>query len=222
MPPWSAIDTFMFDMDGTLLDLHFDNYFWLTLVPRIYSETHGVDREAAREIIKCKYEEVHGTLDWYCLDYWEKELQLDITTLKTTLKHKINVRPNVEKFLRELQHTNKRILLITNAHPASLDIKMRHTGIGEYFHQLISAHRLNLAKENHGFWERLQQLENYDPQRTLLFDDSLSVLRQARKEGIKYLYAIKQPDSQKPFLDPAEFPQVEDFDQLLPLQATMR
>ena len=63
MPPWSAIDTIMFDMDGTLLDLHFDNYFWLTLVPRIYSETHGVDREAAREIIKCKYEEVHGTLD---------------------------------------------------------------------------------------------------------------------------------------------------------------
>ena len=35
-PDWRAIDTVLLDMDGTLLDLRFDNYFWLELVPRKY------------------------------------------------------------------------------------------------------------------------------------------------------------------------------------------
>lgn len=216
MPPWSDIDTIMFDMDGTLLDLHFDTYFWQELVPSIYSQTHGVSEAAARETIICKYAEVRGTLDWYCLDYWKRELKLDIVNLKATIKHKIKIRPNVKRILQELQLSNKRLLLITNAHPSSLQIKMEHTGIAEYFHQCISSHSLQLAKENHGFWESLQQLEPYEPARTALFDDSLPVLRQAKREGIRHLYAIKQPDSQQPSLVAAEFPQIEDFDHIMP------
>jgi HAD superfamily hydrolase (TIGR01509 family) len=216
MPPWSSIDTIMFDMDGTLLDLHFDDYFWRELVPKIYSEHHSVSEEHARELIISKYSEVYGTLDWYCLDYWEAQLELDITGLKSTIKHKIALRPNVEKLLRELQLSEKRVLLITNAHPASLELKMQHTGIGDFFHQRISSHSLSLAKENHGFWERLQQLETYDPERTLLFDDSLPVLRQAGREGIRHLYGIERPDSQRPPVSTAEFPLIADFDHIMP------
>lgn len=216
MPPWSHIDTIMFDMDGTLLDLHFDNYFWQTLVPKMYSETHGVSQQAAQRLVGDKNDAAKGTLQWYCLDYWENELNLDITGLKASIKHKIVIRPNVERLLRELHLHEKRVLLITNAHPNSLKIKMEHTGIADYFHKRISSHELNLAKEHHGFWGMLQQLEKFDPERTLLFDDSLPVLRQAQKEGIKYLYAIKQPDSQRPNLEPGEFPQVEDFEHILP------
>ncbi|HJN96670.1 MAG: hypothetical protein CMQ15_03675 [Gammaproteobacteria bacterium] len=219
MPPWSTIDTIMFDMDGTLLDLHFDNYFWLNLVPTMYSRAHGVSEENAREIIRGKYAEVHGTLNWYCIDYWEDELQLDIAELKTTIKHKICVRPNVEKLLQELQRNNKRLLLITNAHPSSLKIKMDHTGIGDYFHKRISSHSLKLAKENHGFWESLQEIQSYEPERSLLFDDSVPVLRQAKREGIRHLYGIKQPDSQRPPLTPNEFPLIEDFNNIMPSQS---
>lgn len=216
MPPWSEIDTIMFDMDGTLLDLHFDTYFWRELVPSIYSQTHGISKDAARERIVGMYAEVQGTLDWYCLDYWKRELKLDVVSLKATIKHKIKIRPNVKRILQELQLGNKRLLLITNAHPCSLQIKMEHTGIAEYFHQCISSHSLQLAKENHGFWESLQQLEPYEPGRTILFDDSLPVLRQAKREGIRHLYAIKQPDSQQPSLAAEEFPQIEDFDHIMP------
>ncbi len=206
----------MFDMDGTLLDLHFDNFFWQVLVPRIYSQTKGISEEAAREFIHRRYAGVRGTLDWYCLDYWEEELGLDIVSLKSTIKHKIKVRPSVERILQELQASDKRLLLITNAHPSSLRIKLEHTGLADYFHRCISSHSLKLAKENHGFWESLQKIEPYQPERTILFDDSLPVLRQAKREGIKHLFAIKQPDSQKAPLDGEEFPQVDDFDHILP------
>ena len=216
MPPWADIDTIMFDMDGTLLDLHFDNYFWQRLIPKFYSEKHGMSEAAAREIIHCKYSEVRGTLSWYCLDYWQQELELDITGLKTKVKHKISVRPSVEEMLQELKLSEKRVLLITNAHPSSLEIKMEHTGISHFFDQCISSHTLRLAKENHGFWENLQSLEKYNPERTVLFDDSLPVLRQARREGIKHLFGIEKPDSRGPAVMMAEFQQIEDFATILP------
>jgi putative hydrolase of the HAD superfamily len=216
MIPWNDIDTIMFDMDGTLLDLHFDNYFWLTFVPQIYSQTYGIDEQAAYDLVMAKNLAVRGSLEWYCLDYWEQELKLDIKQLKAQIKHKISIRPNVEALLRELQSQDKRLLLITNAHPASLAIKMEQSGISDYFHERISSHSLKLAKEHHGFWETLKALEPYDPERTILFDDSLPVLRQAQREGIRHLFGIHQPDSKRPALATDEFPQIRDFIEVLP------
>ena len=216
IPPWSHVDTIMFDMDGTLLDLHFDNYFWCVLVPETYSARHGVSLPEALELVQRKTDEVYGTLNWYCLDYWARELDLEIAELKRTITSKISLRPNVEPFLRTLWYTGKRMLLITNAHPASLEIKMDNAEIAAYFHRCISTHQLHLAKESHGFWEKLQGLEPFDPERTILFDDSLPVLRRARSEGIRHVYGIHKPDSRRPALDHDEFPLVEDFGELLP------
>ena len=217
MPPWSKIDTIIFDMDGTLLDLHFDNYFWLVLVPKIYSEKYGISKQLALEIILAKTEKVRGTLNWYCLDYWENELKINIVKLKMSITQKIALRPSSESFLSALREQDKNLLLVTNAHPASLDIKMKQVPIFHYFNQLISSHNLRLAKENRGFWNKLQRVEPFDPSRTILFDDSLPVLYQARQEGIKYLYGIGQPDSQKPKVMNTEFPLVEDFKDLMPI-----
>jgi len=178
-----------------------------------------MSQTAALEIIRCKNAEVRGTLDWYCLDYWKQELELDIAGLKTSVKHKISVRPNVEELLQKLELSEKRVLLVTNAHPSSLLIKMKHTGISHYFDQCISSHTLKQAKENPGFWGSLQSLEKYDPERTVLFDDSLPVLRQAQREGIKHLYGIEKPDSKRPAVLMDEFVQIADFSQIIPSQS---
>jgi putative hydrolase of the HAD superfamily len=45
--PWNVIDTVLLDMDGTLLDLHFDNHFWLEHLPQRYAEHHGISRAMA-------------------------------------------------------------------------------------------------------------------------------------------------------------------------------
>ena len=198
MVPWSELDTVMFDMDGTLLDLHFDNFFWLKLVPEHYSKKHGVSEIQALAHIQSKSAEVHGTLDWYSINYWQAELKLDIPHLKRLITDKIRLRPGAKQLLKALVVEGKQVLLVTNAHPISLKLKMQYVSIEKYFEQLISSHQLKKAKENDGFWESLQQLFSYDPTRTALFDDNLNVLRQAHREGIAHLRAIKQPAALSP------------------------
>ena len=215
-PPWVEIDTVMFDMDGTLLDLHFDNFFWRDLVPETYAKNKSISKEEALAMITENYKQVEGTLNWYSVDYWSHQLEIDIPELKLSVAKQIAVRPNVELFLSKLKNINKQLLLVTNAHPKTLQIKMQHAKIFDYFDRIVSSHSLNLAKENHGFFKRLQSVETYNPKRTILFDDSLAVLRQAKIESLKYLWGIKKPDSQQEELVCGEFPLVDDFEQCFP------
>jgi FMN phosphatase YigB (HAD superfamily) len=38
---WSQLDTILLDMDGTLLDLEFDNHFWGTVIPERWGQERG-------------------------------------------------------------------------------------------------------------------------------------------------------------------------------------
>ena len=138
IPPWSDIDTVMFDMDGTLLDLHFDNYFWQDLVPRIWGRQAGLEPEEAMARLSEMYQKMRGTLEWYCLDFWAQELDLNITALKHDVRHKIAIRPNVTELLDKLGNLQKRILLITNAHtrePGAEAATNRHWPLFPQHHQ---------------------------------------------------------------------------------------
>ena len=215
-PPWTEIDTVMFDMDGTLLDLRFDNYFFLELIPETYAKINSISKEESLLIINRLYQEVQGTLKWYSIDYWTEKLKIDIPSLKRSVASKISTRPNAELLVSKLQKLDKRLLLVTNAHPETLRIKAEQTEIFNCFEQLISSHNLELAKENTGFWKRLKTVEPYDRNHTILIDDSLPVLRQAKIEHVKYLWGIKTPDSQREDQISCEFPLIDDFKQCLP------
>ena len=212
---WSAIDTVLLDMDGTLLDLHFDNHFWLRHVPRRYAESTGLSLAAATDELMQRYKSVEGTLDWYCVDHWSRELGLDIVLLKQEVDHLIAVHPHVLEFLGALQQIGKRRVLVTNAHQKSLQLKLQKTRLSGYLDAVISSHDVGLPKEDPRFWAALQELVQFDPARTLFVDDSLSVLRSARQYGIAWLLGISLPDSTQPRRDEHEFPAIQDFSVLL-------
>lgn len=211
---WQNIDTVFLDMDGTLLDLYFDNHFWLEHVPNRYAGMNGWTLEEAKEHLQALYASRIGTLDWYCIDYWSDQLGLDILTLKEEVEHLIQIHPHVENFLHKLRDLNKQTVLLTNAHPGTLAFKLERVPLGHYFDELVTSHELGLPKEDVVFWERLQKRVPYNPEKTLFVDDSLSVLNAAREAGIGTVIAVRSPDSRQPQRDTGDFPSISDFSSL--------
>jgi len=213
---WSQIDTVLLDMDGTLLDLHFDSYFWLEFLPLRYAALHRMDEQEARTWLHERLRKEQGTLNWYCLDYWSSELGVDITAMKREVSDKIAFRPYVEDFLRTLNERDVRTVIVTNAHWGSLNLKKELTAIHTLVDGVVCSHTYQMPKEDVNFWDRLQQDEPFDKARTLLVDDSLSVLKSPQEYGIGHLLSIVQPDSQQPPRQIDEFNAIHHFDEIMP------
>jgi len=176
---WDHIDTVLLDLDGTLLDLAFDNQFWLEIVPAAYAASRSMTVEAARAALAPRFRACEGTLAWYCIEHWSRELGLDIVALKRACASRISWLPGAKEFLRRLRARGKRLVLLTNAHPQTLRIKDEQTGVTQYFDATFSSHEFGAPKESAHFWDAVRALEPFDPQRSLFVDDSPAVLRAA-------------------------------------------
>lgn len=216
MIDWRNIETVLLDMDGTLLDLHYDNHFWMEYLPRAYADEHSVAEEDAREMLMRNFEEVRGTLPWYSLDHWTEKLQMDIPSLKREIKHMIRVRPFTMDFLAWLKEHRFDVLLVTNAHRETYNIKMAEVNISEWFDRVVISHDLDSPKEQQEFWDRLQVLHPFDPEKTLLIDDTESVLEAAQNYGIRHLLTLLQPDSSRQKRIDLRFPGIHHFDEIMP------
>jgi putative hydrolase of the HAD superfamily len=203
-------------MDGTLLDLHYDNYFWQHYMPRRYAEIHCEDAGATHDRVNRQIELARGTLSWYCVDHWSEQLNLDIPALKREIQHMIRTRPHVEAFLERLHHSDKQLLLVTNAHRKALEIKLARTGIGRWFDAIVVSHDFKVPKEDIAFWHRLHATHPFDPQRTLLIDDTEPVLDAANRYGIHHLLTLLQPDSKSGKRLDTRFPGIHHFDEIMP------
>jgi HAD superfamily hydrolase (TIGR01509 family) len=212
---WTAIDTVLLDMDGTLLDLRFDNQFWQEQVPLRYAQTNAMPLAAAKAALAPLFVAKQGTLDWYCLDYWSRELKLDLEALKREVREDIRWLPHAEEFVLELRRRGKRVLLATNAHPKTLAVKNEHLDFHGHFDAVYSSHQFGAPKETQRFWRAFAAAEAFQPQRSLFVDDSVSVLRAAREYGIGHICAIAKPDSAQPRREITEFAAVDSVAELL-------
>lgn len=213
--PWSDIDTVLLDMDGTLLDLHYDNRFWLDHLPQRYAELHGVSRAMAELELRPLFERHAGTLNWYCLDFWSRELRLPIRELKREIAELIALKPDADTFLAAIRQAGKRVVMITNAHRDSLSLKLERVELAPYFERLISSHDYGYPKESAQFWDALHADIGFEPARSLFIDDTLAILRSAQRFGVGHLLAVRQPDSRGELRDTQEFAAVEDYRALL-------
>jgi len=215
MIDWNKIDTVLLDMDGTLLDLNFDNHFWKEFVPLKFAQKQGVSLAQAKEQLTPLFKSMEGKLEWYCLDYWSEVLALDIAGLKAEISGLIAVLPHVTEFLEKIHQSHHKVLLVTNAHRDSLELKMEKTCLHQFFDGIISSHDFGFPKEHAEFWRLLEQQHAFEKQKTLLIDDSLAVLNSARQFGIGHVIAVSRPDTQLPKKDISDYPAIEDFRELM-------
>lgn len=211
MLDWSEISTVLLDMDGTILDLHFDNQFWLEHLPMRYAEHNGMTAAEARAKLTGHYQQVEGTIAWYCLDYWADQTQMPIMKLKRELEHLITLREDAHEFLMALRESGRKVVLVTNAHPDSLSLKIEKTQLDKYFDKLYSTHEFGATKESQVLWQKLQTMEEFDPNHTLFVDDSLTILDSAKRFGIKHLLAVANPDSKQGIREIDNYPAVIDY-----------
>lgn len=196
--PWHNIETVLLDMDGTLLDLHFDNQFWLEHIPQKMSEKQGKSIQQCKQEMRDSYAKVQGQIQWYCLDYWAEQLDLNIIEAKQEIAHLISLRPDTLPFLDALKASQKKVVLVTNAHPGSLSLKVEKTQLDEHIDELISTHQFGVTKESQLLWQKLQAHLHFDPAKTLFVDDSQVILDAAKEYGIAYTLGITNPDSKLP------------------------
>lgn len=215
MIDWQNIDTLFLDMDGTLLDLRYDNYFWNQYLPRRYAQIHAVEPARADEILTHHYGAMRGTLEWYCVDFWSATLNLDIVNLKREVTSLIRYRDHAESFLDHLGGRPCDKIIITNAHPAIVELKDRHTGLCGRVDRVICSHELGYPKEHPDFWPALREIQAFDPARTLLIDDNHDVLDTASAYGVAHLLSIERPDSGQDVVTAGRFSQITDFRQLI-------
>lgn len=211
---WNAIETVLLDMDGTLLDLRFDNWFWQQHVPAAWAKAQGVTLSAAQAALRPRFDAARGRLEWYCIDHWSGELGLDIAAIKRAVREQVAWLPGAERFLARLGRAGKRRVLVTNAHPETLAIKDRQLGLAAHLDDMYSTHPFGVPKEHPGFWPQLHAAVGFDPGTTLLIDDTPAVLEAARDFGIVWLRAIRRPDSASAARDTGGFTAVDTVEEL--------
>lgn len=214
--PLQDVEFVLLDMDGTLLDKYFDDFFWEHLVPEKYSVKHRITFEKAKEELMKRYKVHEGTLNWTDLDFWSQELNLDIPALKEQIKHLIEVHPHVEDFLKLMKQLKKNVFLVTNAHYKSIDLKFRKTQIGKYFDSVLSSFDAGFPKESLQFWATAEKRLSFDKQKTLLIDDTEEILRTAKRFGIKHILFKARANSKVKPNSSHEFMHILDFDELIP------
>jgi len=212
---WSGIDSVLLDLDGTLLDLGYDTHFWHEVVPAVWGAPRGLDPVSARAQLEPKFRACEGTLDWYCIEYWSRTLQLDIAALKRADPSRISWLPGAREFVRAVRGMGKRLVLATNSHPVTLSIKDERTQVLVELDAAYSSHVFGAPKEDPRFWQALQRVEPFDPARSLFVDDSLPVLRAARRAGVAHVVAVRKPDSTRAANHHDEFPAVDGVIDLL-------
>lgn len=212
---WQEIETVLLDLDGTLLDKYFDDFFWEEFVPQVFARKNRIEMHAAKTALLNTYKKVENTLKWTDLDYWSDELHLDIPLLKREISHLIALRPQVIEFLEYLQEKKRKTYLVTNAHPKTLILKLEKIDITKHFTAIFCSKDVGIAKEQPEFWGRLKELLPFKKDRTLFVDDTEKVLQSARSYGLCHLVHIAQPSSQLPAAFSSDFASILNFQELM-------
>jgi putative hydrolase of the HAD superfamily len=212
---WTGVDDVLLDMDGTLLDRDFDNFFFEEELPRRYAVLHRMPEASAREKLFALYHAVEGELAWTDLRYWTKTLGIDVVAMTQELSDRIGYLPGAEAFLRAVRAKRKRLTVLTNAHAEGVAIKCRKTGVDKQVDRIVNAFEVGCLKMRPEYWPACQQLLGFDPGRSLYVDDDEACLAAAQAFGIRHVVHSARSSTKLPAHPSRRFSPVENLQDLM-------
>jgi len=210
-----VIKNFLIDLDGVILDLKYDSFFWKEHIPKIYSKLHQISYKEAQTITKQIFNYKKKTMDWYDINYWSNMLSFDVNKEKENNMERIALINGSKNFLEDLIRHDKNLYLITNAHPKTLQIKLKKYNIRKYFKSIICSHELNYIKEETQFWYILKNKLNIRFEDSVLIEDSLDNLMAAQSAGLKNLVYVSKKSPQSRIIKPVTIEYLSDLSSAL-------
>ena len=179
------IECLLVDMDGVILDNAYDNDFWQNQIPEVIADSKGIAFDDAKRLAIQIFNYKKNTKDWYDVDYWSNMLNIDIEAQKRSEKSfsRISLYDGVIDTLSVLKNKTK-MILITNAHRKTLNIKLEKYNLTPYFDEMVCAHELNYVKEDIQLWYMLRSKYRLDYEKTLLVEDTINNINVGLSAGI--------------------------------------
>ena len=179
------IECLLIDMDGVILDNAYDNDFWQNQIPEVIADSKGIAFDDAKRLAIQIFNYKKNTKDWYDVDYWSNMLNIDIEAQKRSEKSfsRISLYDGVIDTLSVLKNKTK-MILITNAHRKTLNIKLEKYNLTPYFDEMVCAHELNYVKEDIQLWYMLRSKYRLDYKKTLLVEDTINNINVGLSAGI--------------------------------------
>jgi len=179
------IECLLIDMDGVILDNAYDNDFWQNQIPEVIADNKGIAFDDAKRLAIQIFNYKKNTKDWYDVDYWSNMLDIDIEAQKRSEKSfsRISLYDGVIDTLSVLKNKTK-MILITNAHRKTLNIKLEKYNLNPYFDEMVCAHELNYVKEDIQLWYMLRSKYRLDYEKTLLVEDTINNINVGLSAGI--------------------------------------
>tara|TARA_Y100000768_G_scaffold352301_1_gene303801 strand:- start:9919 stop:10596 length:678 start_codon:yes stop_codon:yes gene_type:complete len=189
------IECLLIDMDGVILDNTYDNNFWQNHIPNVLSEKKNISFKDAKCLAVQIFNYKKNSKDWYDLDYWSNMLGIDIEAEKKSEESlsKIKLYDNVTDTLSELKK-NIRLILITNAHRKTLNIKLDKYNIEPYFDAMVCSHELNYVKEDIQLWYMLRSEYRLNYDKTVLVEDTINNINVALSAGVSSAIYVGDED----------------------------
>jgi len=178
-----------FDVDGTLVDLEYNDLIWFKEIPELVAKKKKISLEKSLKYVHEEYNKLgEHNLNWYDINYWVTYFGLKISPKNILEKYESQVKifPEVIPLLEELKKNF--ILIVITAMPREFLIpKMKK--LEKYFKFSFSALSDFKELKNSEIYSKISQALNIHPEQILHIGDHWEFdYLAAQKAGMNAIY----------------------------------